>query len=92
MAAEIFTYTAPELGAVVNVGKDMMLDQLVREGFLSRDQANTAKRRFFVVVQKKSWLSSIFSSKKEDGWNYVMAKTDTDLDTGKTLDDFKSEK
>ena len=71
---EMFTLTPEGMGAAANQVKDSLLAALVDEGIITGAVGGKIQRTWIISVIKRSWISTIFRSKDDNVYKYVVSK------------------
>lgn len=67
------TYSISDLQVISNQVKDQIIDALVREKFLSQEQADIISGQYCVIFSEKGWLGKLWDKilQTEDDKMYV---------------------
>ena len=74
---EAYTITAEDMTVHANKTKDILINQLVKDGIIPQEKASEICKKYFMVVAKRSWISTLFSSSEDKGNLVFICTTQT---------------
>ena len=57
----VYTFDDTEMLHQVNYAKGIIIDGLQREGFLTKDQADTLHTHYSVMIETRSWMPTFLA-------------------------------